>query len=493
MYFGRSNVCDYDDGLIKDSSFTSGPVNLTDPARAFISFWILYQVESASPSCFDQLRLERSYDGINWALEQKLSPLDPPGGSPAAGMASGSGLAGTPLWQFKRVDLSAYLGLTIYLRFRFLSSGHIAGESLCQVTDASYDNFLGYALDDINFYDSPEPVDLVKTVSPPYGPPGTTANYSIVVTNRDSATQSITVWDSLPSGAIFLSASPPGAFNAGRVDWVLPPLAAGATVTLNLQVQTPLAISVPSDWVNIASAASSAPGSQAQSVPALFKVRSNGLNLRKSVRPSEVTTGDQVTYALVLENYSTVTQTSVVLVDQIPVGFNVLDSFPPISSSGQWPLSPLVPGDVRSFSVWGPVIGIEGQVVNNTAQVLTAGTVVNQSSASLLVHKPIEPAVKIKGIYPNPAPGSNPAFGEAVHIIYDLNQTMPMTLDVFTIAGEKLRSQELDGTRGQHDASWDMKNDWGNGVASGIYVVRVWSTTAVKPIPEAFGYVAVLR
>jgi uncharacterized repeat protein (TIGR01451 family) len=491
MYFGRRGPCDYNDGVVKDASLTSGPVALTDPARAFISFWILYQVESESPSCYDQLRLERSYDGVNWVLEQKLSPSDPPGGSASTGVASGSGLAGVPLWQFRRVDLSAYLGLSIYLRFRFVSSGHLAGDGLCLYTDADLDGFLGYALDDINFDASPEPVDLVKTVSPPYGPPGTTLNYALVAKNRDSATQSISVWDTLPAGALFLGGG--GTLSGNRVDWTVPSLAPGASITLSLQVQVSPTASVPQDWLNTAWASGSAPGEWAESSPALFKVRNNGLSLHKSVRPTVATTGDEVTYSLVVENFTAVTQSSLVLQDQTPDGFLVRGSDPGISYSGQWTLTALSPGDLRSFSLWGPAYGIDGQVLLNTALLQQSGATVAQDTAGLTLHKPVEPQVTLKGIYPNPAPSANPAFGEAVHIVYELNQTMPLTLDIFTIAGEKLHSRELDGTRGQHEAVWDLKNDWGYGVASGIYAFRIWSASAVKPIPEAFGYLAVLR
>jgi uncharacterized repeat protein (TIGR01451 family) len=493
MYFGRGGVCDYNNGVVKDASLSSGPINLTDPARAFISFWMLYQVESESPGCYDQLRLERSYDGVNWVLEQKLSPPDPPGGSVAMGLASGSGLGGVPLWQFKRVNLSSYLGLTIYLRFRFVSSGHLAGDSLCPYTDADLDGYLGYALDDINFYDSPEPLDLAKSVSPPFGVPGTTLTYSLVAKNRDSATQSLNIWDTLPAGTTFVSASGTWTLSGNRVDWAVPSLTAGASITLSLQVQVSASASVPQDCLNIASASGSAVGLAAESAPALFKLRNNSLSLHKSVRPSEATTGDEVTYALLVENFTALTQSSLVLQEQPPSGFLVRGSDPSINSSGQWPMAPMPPGDVRSFTVWGPAYGVDGQVLMNLAALLQSGGTVAQDSVGLLLHKPIEPQVTLKGIYPNPAPAGDPAFGEMVHIVYELNQTMPMTLDVFTIAGEKLRSLAIDGNRGQHEAVWDLKNDWGNNVASGVYAFRVWSSTAVKPTPEAFGYVAVLR
>jgi uncharacterized repeat protein (TIGR01451 family) len=494
MYYGRSGVCNYDDHLIKDASLTSGPISLTDPARAFVSFWILYQVESEAPSCFDVMRLEVSNDGSSWSLLQKLGPSsDPSGGSATTGMASGSGLGGTPLWQFKRVDLSAYLGLTVYLRFRFVSSDSQAGDDVCPAPDADFDDFLGYALDDINFYDSPEPVGLVKSVAPPFGAPGTTLTYSLAVNNRDSATQALSIWDTLPVGTVFVSADHGGSLSAGQVNWALPSVASGSTVTLSLQVQVPLSQTAPQDMLNVASALSSAPGPQAASAPALFRLRANGFALRKTVLPTVATNADQVTYSIVLENFSSITQTSLLLQEDAPSGFLILGADPAINSNAQWPLSPLVPGDVRSFSVWGPAYGNEGQVLVNTADLQQAGSSVLQATASLLMHKPIEPQVFARGVYPNPAPGKNPAFGYGVHIAFENNQTMPLFLDIFTIAGEKVRSLPVDSTRGVHDVFWDLTNDWGHGVASGVYVYRAWSSTAVHPTPQVFGYIAVLR
>jgi uncharacterized repeat protein (TIGR01451 family) len=494
VYFGRSGACDYNDHVIKDASLTSGPVNLTDPARAFVSFWLLYQVESEDPSCFDQLRLEVSNDGASWQLLQKLGPnSDPAGGSATTGMASGSGLGGSPLWLFKRVDLSAYLGLTVYLRFRFVSSGQQAGDSLCQSTDADLDGFLGYALDDINFYDSPEPVGLVKSVSPPFGAPGTTLTYSLVASNRDTAAQPLSVWDTLPAGTAFVSANPAATQGGSQVSWALPSVAAGANITLSLVVQALPSASAPQDLLNTASATSPAPGPEADSAPALFKLRANGFSLRKTVKPTVATNADQVTYSIVLENFSPLTQTSLALQDDLPDGFLVQGADPAIGGNAQWPLTPMGPGDVRSFSLWGPAYGSEGQVLVNTAELLQAGASILRASASLSMHKPIEPQVFARGVYPNPAPGKDGAFGYGVHIAFENNQTMPLFLDIFTIAGEKVRSLPVDGTRGVHDAFWDLKNDWGYGVASAVYVYRVWSSTAVHPTPQVFGYIAVLR
>jgi uncharacterized repeat protein (TIGR01451 family) len=492
VYFGRLGQCDYDDHQLKDASLASGPVSLTDPARAFISFQLLYQVESFGPSCFDKLRLEYSHDGISWALLQGLSPSgDPAGASPSTGMASGSGLGGAPLWVHQRVDLSAFLGLTLYLRFRFVSSGQMAGDAACPSADSDLDNFLGFALDEINFAEWAEPVVLNKSVAPAFGPPGQALDYTLVVANRDSAARNLSVWDTLPAGAQFISATAPGVYSAGRVDWLLPAVPAGASVTLNLQVSPP-AGSAGENWVNTAAAISDAPGPAVNSSQVPYKVRNAGLSFSKSVRPGLAVNGDDITYSLMVENYSGVTQTSLLVQELLPVGFLVRGSYPGLNASAQWPLTPLAPGDVRSFSIWGPGFANDGALLVNRAQLRQSGSLLAQAEASVTINRPLDPQVKIRALYPNPAPG-NSAFGVGMRIYYETNESMPLTLDIFTVAGEKVRSLPVPGNRGAHEANWDLRNDWGHDVASGVYVLRLWSSAAVLPLPESFSYGAVLR
>jgi uncharacterized repeat protein (TIGR01451 family) len=284
-----------------------------------------------------------------------------------------------------------------------------------------------------------------------------------------------------------------GTLSGSLVTWAVPSLAAGASITLSLQVQVSPTAAVPQDWLNAALASGSSPGLGAESSPVLFRVRNNSLSLRKSVRPTQAITGDEVTYSLLVENYTALTQSSLVLQEQIPSGFSVHGANPGLSADTQWNLTPLAPGAVASFSLWGGAFGIDGQVMVNTASLYQGASLMAQDSASLLLHKPIEPQVTLKAVYPNPAPSANVAFGEAVHIVYELNQAMPLTLDIYTVAGEKLYSRGVDGSSGLHEAVWDLRNDYGNGVASGLYAFRIWSSAAVKPTPEAFGYFAVLR
>lgn len=494
FYFGRDSACDYNDGVVKDASLTSGPVTIT-AANDSISFWLQYQVESLDPSCYDRLQLEYSYDALNWAFSTDLSVAsDPVGGSPSVGFSSGGGVAGPVLWHFVSVPLGAFSGRTIYLRFRFVSSASQAGFNLCGPPDAELDNYLGYALDDISFGDPLPALSLVKSVDPAFAAPGETFTYTLAVTNKDPGPQMLNVWDSLPAGALVQGSNPVGTVSPGRVDWALPAVPAGATVTLQLRVQVDPSVVVPQDWINTAAAASTAPGSATvDASPVLTRVRNGGLSLRKTADKSVATSGDLITYSLLLENFSAVTQSALSLVESLPSAYTLTQAWPAFNGASRWNLSPLPPGARLSFSVWGRGYGDDGQVLVNTAQVLSGPAVAAQASANVTLMRPIEPRITLKAVYPNPAPSDKPGLPQGAFVVYDLNEAMPVTLDIFTLAGEKVRRVYGPSERGLHEVGWDLNNDWGAGVASGVYAFRIWSTLPVIPTPEAFGFIAVLR
>jgi uncharacterized repeat protein (TIGR01451 family) len=493
-YFGRDSSCDYNDGQIKDASLTSGPITLTSSANAYISFWLLYEVESLGPSCFDQLRLEWSPDGSNWYLLQILSPnADPVGGGPGVGMDSGSGLGGPPLWQFVDVDLSAFAPGTLYLRYRFISSAQLAGDPACLSTDAEMDNFLGIAIDEIRIAEADPLLSLSKSVSPPFGAPGTELTYTLVAKNRAAAAADLSLWDSLPAGLNFVAADAGGALNGSVVNWGPSTVPAGAALTLNLRVQADPSLSLPADIRNTGEGISTGGGGVTQrSSETLFKVRANGLQLSHSAAPSSIVSGDRATYNLLVENYTALTQTGLSLQMSLPGGLAYNGAYPALSALYRWDLAPLPPGQIRSFSLWGRGFGEDGSVLTARGT-LSQGGVLAQKDASVTVTKPVEPSVTVKGVYPNPAPSDKPGLPQSAFVYYELNVDMPLQLDIFTIAGEKVRSIPAPGARGRSQVEWDLRNDYGNFVASGIYVFRLWSQLLVIPTPEATGFIAVAR
>jgi hypothetical protein len=69
--------------------------------------------------------------------------------------------------------------------------------------------------------------------------------------------------------------------------------------------------------------------------------------------------------------------------------------------------------------------------------------------------------------YPNP-------FNPTTEIKFDLPQPGQVTLSIFNIMGQKVRTLiEVPKAAGYHSVLWDGKDDFGNDVASGVYVYRI--------------------
>ncbi|MCP4292665.1 MAG: hypothetical protein GY780_12625 [bacterium] len=77
------------------------------------------------------------------------------------------------------------------------------------------------------------------------------------------------------------------------------------------------------------------------------------------------------------------------------------------------------------------------------------------------------PVAEMKSNYPNP-------FNPETRIVYgvpsDLQAGDPVRLDIYNVAGLRVRTLEVDPTPGWHEATWDGKNDRGETQATGMYV-----------------------
>lgn len=497
MYYGIDGTCTYANGQNQDYTLTSSPVLVPagNPALDVLSFWLLYQVQSYDPECQDQLWLEFSQDGQNWnfAPAQDLSTqTDPTGGSPTEGWASGGGLGGPALWQFHSVNLSPFAGDTLYVRFHFYTSAQDGGDLLCGPPNG-LQQFLGYALDDIDFAASAAPLSLQKSVAPAVAAPGDNFTFTLKVSNPGPAAANISVWDTLPAGSLFVAATPAGTLSGSLAQWTLASVAAGGSATAQLVVQASPSQNTPTDWINTAAASATFSTSVVLSSQVLAKVRAPVLSLVKSVNAANLNNGEMATYSLVVENDTALTQSAVSLVDQLPAAFSLQQAYPAATGVSTWNLAPMPPGQVLSYSLWGPVFGNDGELVVNQAQLIQGSSALAQASASLTLHKTIQPSVSIQTVYPNPAPSHVSGLPQDAFVVYRLSTAMPMTLDVFTVAGEKVRSLSAPGSQGQQQVAWDLRNENGQNVASGVYLFRLWSSLQVQPQPQATGYIAVLQ
>jgi uncharacterized repeat protein (TIGR01451 family) len=493
FYFGRDTACNYNDAQVKDASLTSAPFTITGPADATLSFWTRWQVESVDPACFDKLRLEKSPDGVTWSKLADLGPSSNPlGGGPDVGMASGSGLGGQALWQFVSVDLSAYIGGTYRFRFRFLSGANGVDAGCPIPADSGYDNFLGWVIDDISLGCPPAPLSIDKSASANFAARGDTVTFTITARNWDSSPQTLSLSDSLPLGADFVSASSGGTLSGNVVNWSLP-VAAGGSQVVTLVVTVDPSTPYPSDWLNTVSGSSSLGPPSFQSPQALVKIRAPGLDLKKTASSSTPTNLDQVVFSITLSNFSNTAYTEVDLFESPPAGFTEQGHFPAYAVQDEWKAFSLQPGEVRVFTVWGQVnVAADHTTLTNHVDARILGVNQTFAEASVVVTRPPLAYLKVLAVYPQPAPSFKAGLPQHVFVYYETNQVMNLTMDIFSVSGEKVRSLEVSAPRGKAQVDWDLKNSWGLDVASGIYVARLWSSTSTGQL-EAWAHIAVSR
>lgn len=493
VYYGIDSSCTYANGQVQDASLTTlAPVPMT-ASNATMSFWLLYGVQSVDPLCQDRLLLEYSADGSTWYKADILTTqTEPTGGSPTEVFASGSGLGGPPLWQFVTItNIGLFAPSSDYWRFRYVSSGEEAGDPTCGPPDL-YQNFLGFAIDDVNIGVAPPDLAISKNVSPAFGAPGDTFTFNLNVTNTASSAATLDVADTLPPGYTLVGSNPPATESGSTVEWSSLSAAPSQGFSLQLMVQPPASAAVPDDWINTATATSSLTTTAVSSSQVLVKLRAPVVALTKSVSPTQLTSGDTATYSLVVENDSPVTQSALTLTDDVPAAFSATQAWPsePTTTPNgdfTWNLS-LVPGQIQCYTLSGPVVGQNGQVVVNSAQI-TGSTTTAQATASLTVNSPVKPTVSIQAIFPNPAPSHGAGQPQEAFVAYRLSMAMPVTLDIYDVAGEKVRSLSAPGNQGLQQMAWDLKNSYGLAVASGVYVLRLYSPGQAEA--QATGYLAV--
>ena len=69
--------------------------------------------------------------------------------------------------------------------------------------------------------------------------------------------------------------------------------------------------------------------------------------------------------------------------------------------------------------------------------------------------------------YPNP-------FNPVTNITYDIPEVAQVTLEIYNVSGQKVRTL----TQGQHEPGryriqWNVTNDYGNPLSSGMYIYRI--------------------
>ncbi len=173
-----------------------------------------------------------------------------------------------------------------------------------------------------------------KTASPMVVGPGQNVTYTVTTTNNGTATPgTITVTDTLPANAAFVSATPsaggsvvqtvPVGSMGGTLVYSYPGVATGNSVTLTVVVTVPAGTADGTLITNMATGTSNLfdpmPGNDSATVSATVQ-RSADISLTKTASPDPVATGGQITYAGKATNNGPDTPDSITITDALPAG-----------------------------------------------------------------------------------------------------------------------------------------------------------------------------
>ena len=91
-------------------------------------------------------------------------------------------------------------------------------------------------------------------------------------------------------------------------------------------------------------------------------------------------------------------------------------------------------------------------------------------------------------------PSPNPGGPDAIFLPYTLSVPAKVFIKVYDVSGELVRRLDV-GFRlqGNHEERWDLRNDGGAGVASGVYLCRIEAQSQRGELADVFEKCAVLR
>ncbi len=233
--------------------------------------------------------------------------------------------------------------------------------------------------------DSAPALTIAKSVSKTTAVPGDRLTYRIDIVNigTDQATN-LVVEDLLPAGLGFVSASGGGVFNAGRVEWNIPVLAAGASTTLNMITTVDPSLmngDILRNSVNVSSDQTPAL-SAATALSQVIISASPVLELTKTASASTVSPGQSVTFTLAYNNTGTSNALSATLSDTLPPELIPLSASSGGVISGQnvnWNLGDLLPWRSGSVTLKAQVVS---PLPNNTQLVNLAQLLASNGSTS---------------------------------------------------------------------------------------------------------------
>jgi uncharacterized repeat protein (TIGR01451 family) len=203
---------------------------------------------------------------------------------------------------------------------------------------------------------------------------GSDVTYTLTVTNDGTAGASgVTVADSLPSGATFVSASDAVTLLNGALTFNVGSLAAGGSASLTVVVTPTVAGTLNDQATASMDQTDPTPSDNGITLTTVVTTATSTPDLLLSgAAPKSVTVESNVTYSLTVTNNGTVSATGVAVTDTLPAGTTFVSAtggVKPVRGALTFPVDDLAPGNSASFTV----------IVAAT----TAGTLTNTATAGM--------------------------------------------------------------------------------------------------------------
>ncbi len=226
-------------------------------------------------------------------------------------------------------------------------------------------------------------------------------------------------------------------------------------------------------------------------------------SLSKSVSPNPAKLKDTVTYIIIYRNIGTSAATGVVIWDTLPD----MHQYLPGSGGNYDPISKIITFNIGTVGIgqeatvsFATTISDDAQKglhIKNIANLLCNEKSVKYSSNETDLEV-IVPDLKLEIVtnYPNP-------FNKDTVLVFNLSVKAEVTIKVFTLAGEIVRTlkpldvkrnlvNQTDIRAGENRVRWDGLNDYNEKVSSGIYIYKIEAKTKDENTYK-FSKLAVMR
>ncbi len=158
------------------------------------------------------------------------------------------------------------------------------------------------------------------------------------------------------------------------------------------------------------------------------------------------------------------------------VTYQVVANFSSSAPAGNYQFSVINGSGNNGQSVGFTGLPVSGATVTIGNPTPTPSSTPNASDTATPSFTPTPLVVTVIGsAYPNPATGTVP-----VSVSVEVPGPSSVSLDVFTTAFRKVVSQPPIQVTGSSNLHWDLKDNWGNPVADGLYYVRI-QVSGIQP------------